>query len=99
MGDEAQKATPGRIVHYRLPNGDYRPAIVVNVFGNQPEDQPQHVQLQVFLDGSNDRIAEANKSGEGAPAITEEEAARGLAWRTSVTEGEGVGQWTWPPRA
>lgn len=38
----------GRIVHYVLPNGTHRPAIIVQAW-------PDHrVNLQVFLDGNND---------------------------------------------
>lgn len=38
----------GRVVHFVMPNGQHRPAIVVQVWN---EDV---VNLQVFTDGSND---------------------------------------------
>lgn len=60
-----------------------RPAIVVNDWGSGV-----HPNIQVFLDGSND----------ARYGFTSEECARGTAWRTSVDEGEGVGEWRWPPR-
>jgi hypothetical protein len=43
-----QKPSIGRIVHVVMPNGDHRPAIVTNVFGNL-------VNAHVFLDLANDR--------------------------------------------
>ncbi|MDP2167960.1 MAG: hypothetical protein Q8J64_06490 [Thermodesulfovibrionales bacterium] len=44
------------------------------------------VNLQVFVDGSSD-------SG----IFTPEQCACGLAWRTSVVRGDGIGQWQPPP--
>lgn len=42
--------TEGRIVHFVLPNGDHRPAIVVRVW------TAPLVNLQVFIDGTNDHV-------------------------------------------
>ena len=39
----------GRIVHYVMPNGEHRPAVVVRVWN--PEGT---VNLSVFIDGIND---------------------------------------------
>jgi hypothetical protein len=47
----------GRIVHFVMPEGVVRPAIVIRVWDKNVGD----VNLQVFLDGDND-------SAEGAPA-------------------------------
>ena len=55
-----QKPSIGRIVHFVLPNGEHRPAMVVRVcpeeFPNNPEDHTG-LNLQVFLDGTNDNEA------------------------------------------
>lgn len=53
----AMKPTVGRIVHYVLTDGQHRPAIVVRAWGEEPHSAPDYadsVNLQVFLDGSND---------------------------------------------
>lgn len=42
--------TEGRIVHYVLPNGKHRPAIVVQVWSTETGMS----NLQVFNDGNND---------------------------------------------
>ena len=42
----------GRIVHYVLPDGKHRPALVVNVWNKDKGE----CNLQVFLDDPNDRI-------------------------------------------
>lgn len=46
--------TEGRIVHFVLPNGKHRPAIIVHVWNN---DRPYSCQLQVFTDAANDGLA------------------------------------------
>ena len=83
------EVTIGRIVHYKLAEGVIRPAMVVAV--NSPGNVGS-IQVQVFLDGSNDGPRCLNLVGN-------EEADRGLAWRTSVSQGDGVDQWQWPHRA
>ncbi len=45
--------TEGRIVHYVMPNGEHRPAIVVNVWKVSGSCEG-YVNLVVFVDGSND---------------------------------------------
>lgn len=40
-----------------------------------------------------------NVSNAMSYAPSPEECARGQAWRTSVDEGTGVGEWCWPPRS
>ena len=44
-----------RTVHYVLPNGEHRPAIIVRVWDPSPTEKSL-VQLQVFTDGSNDGL-------------------------------------------
>lgn len=86
---ELVRPTVGRIVHYTLEREGRppvtRPAIVVHVWDPPAAGAMPLVQLQVFLDGTND----------GASA-----ALPGLAWRTSVHyDPDGTpGTWRWPPR-
>lgn len=47
--------TPGRIVHYVMPNGQNRPAIVTHVW-----NQEGCVNLTVFTDWLNDEIGTHN---------------------------------------
>jgi hypothetical protein len=91
----------GRIVHYVLPDGhgfrdravgQIRPAIVVHVWGPETGYPPgdQVVQLQVFLDGTNDvEVGGASARSLGA-----------TYWATSVRhdEGKAGGTWHWPAR-
>jgi len=78
----------GQIVHYVLEDGQHRPAIVVQVWS--PETAPSYpdgtVNLQVLLDGENDRGA--IRAGE----------QRGMAWQTSVhySKDREPGTWHWP---
>lgn len=100
--------TSGRTVLYCIgteANGEpvLRPAVVIRGFPDS-----LHVNLQVFLDGSNDiqyrqaaiRALNASTAAGAIPYAepTVEECAAGIAWRTSASEGELVGQWRWPPR-
>jgi hypothetical protein len=78
--------TPGRIVHYVLPEsvsrrsaGQVRPAIIVRVWES---DHPS-VQLQVFTDGSND-LDEGTIQGHSAGREVAERIHRGILWATSV---------------
>lgn len=93
--ETSMKPTPGRIIHVRIGGDDkapeLRPAVVVRVWG------PECVNAMMFLDGRNDErhIPEA----EGTCAAFDRHAcAVGVAWVTSVTPGDGVGEWRWPAR-
>ena len=90
-----EKATNGRIVHYVLANGKHRPAIVVEDW-----QDGETVNLQVFLDGSNDATAEIHDGSAGV--VFEHERTVGIAWRTSVAYADAkkklVGSWHWPER-
>lgn len=74
----------GRIVHYKLPNGRIRPAIITEVWpGNS------RVNLTVFMDGSNDGVALNEFPGLGwVPSAAQ--AGQG--------EEPQPGQWFWPPK-
>ncbi len=92
-----QKPTIGRIVLYRVGTDDqglpvYRPAIIVKVWS------PTLVNLQVFLDGTNDRLWKY-VNGVDPLFAYEDECLKGMAWRTSIPEGEDIGNWSWPVRA
>lgn len=54
--------------------------------------------LQVQVDGTNDRAHCRSIGSEDFPIFDEGECVRGLAWKTSVTEGADIGQWRWPAR-
>lgn len=81
---DQQKLSVGRIVHYVTAAGKHRPAVVVQVWSETC------CNLQVFLDGGNDA------SGD----LTPEDRARGMAWKTSVSQDEGgsPNSWHWPER-
>lgn len=77
----------GRIVHYVMDRPysageapEVRPAVVVRVW----DAHTGCVNLQVFIDGTNDGY----------------ESARGTVWKTSrlYSEGGEAGTWHWPPR-
>ena len=87
--------TPGRNVHYVMPTGEHRPAIVVRV-----EPEATTVNLVVFTDGQNDAsILEANYP-VGASYIA---AVRtGILWRSSIPfdeENKVPDTWHWIERA
>ena len=83
----------GRIVHYVFQDGTHRPAMVVHQWCPDATSIAGRgcIQLQVFLDGTNDI-----RTGRATP----EEGARGMAWRTSVNFSEDAkpGTWHWPER-
>lgn len=45
----------GRIVHFILPTGEHRPAIIVKVWDRAPHESTP-VNLQVFTDGENEAL-------------------------------------------
>lgn len=74
----------GRTVHFVMPNGDHRPAIIVRVWDHTA------VQLQVFVDGSND-----------AGLVHATELGQLTVWRTSVHQDADElkpGTWHAPER-
>ncbi len=78
--------TEGRIVHYVLPSGSHRPAIVVNAWKHVVEYRESgRVNLQVFTDFKNDG----------------EDYASGQYWATSVpySETPEPGTWHWIEKA
>ncbi|HEY0756890.1 MAG TPA: hypothetical protein VGD98_23255 [Ktedonobacteraceae bacterium] len=86
-----QAVRQGEIVDYVLPTGrnagQHRPAIVVRIWETPLTRQLKAVQLQVFIDGSND-------FEHGQPGTL-----GGLLWATSVLQDEErkqPGSWHWP---
>ncbi|MDP1580643.1 MAG: hypothetical protein Q8M02_10210 [Candidatus Didemnitutus sp.] len=77
----------GRLVHFTLNDGpsagQIRPAIITNVHaGESPANESTLVDLQVFLNGDGQTAA-----GDHAGP---------LVWKTSVAQGDSVGQWHYP---
>ena len=91
------KASIGRIVHFVLPNGEHRPAIVVRVWPDEflhNQQDTTGLNLQVFLDGTNDNEAYA---GLFLPAKID--TLHGTMWYTSAQydpSGIQTGTWHWP---
>ena len=85
------KPTIGRIVHYRVSKSEVRAAMIVKLYS-----AGQYVQLQVFLDGINDNFSDERPGFDGTPMFSHDEQRNGLAWRTSVMQGDDIGQWNWP---
>lgn len=84
-----QKPSVGRIVHYKLIDGQIRPAMIVRVWGQCGDacgSCQDCVNLVVFTDGWNDR--ELISGPECKPIVNV----------TSVMRGDNPGQWNWPPR-
>ena len=78
----------GDWVHYILPDGEHRPALVV---ARWSEDC---VNLTVFTDWHNDTLMEENVAAFGADQIDS-----GLVWATSVLQDEeqmNPSTWHWP---
>jgi hypothetical protein len=73
----------GRIVHFVLEDGSHRPAVVVRNW----HEASGSCNLQVFLDGLNDKAS--------GPSASECEG--GIAWRTSVycAAEPKPGTWHW----
>lgn len=86
------KPTIGRIVLVTIgtEHGEAvtRPALVVRVWSDDC------VNLLLFLDGGNDDRHVSNLGGAHPFA----ERGNAPVWLTSSLMGDGVGQWSWPPR-
>ena len=80
--------TEGRIVHYVMPGGEHRPAIIVNVW--ETADCEGYANLQVFTDSNNDTF---NKKA----GVEDADIRKGIWWRTSIcySETKEVNTWHW----
>lgn len=85
--------TEGRIVHYVMPSGEHRPAIVVKNWHSTSDDG--YVNLLVFTDGYND----SNNLPESL-ASEKENIKRGLFWAPSVfyDADKKTSTWHWIER-
>jgi hypothetical protein len=77
--------TEGRIVHFVMPSGEHRPAIVVRVW-NDADMSKGYINLVVFVDGSNDvRRVLAEPLAEPVTTV----------WETSIYYSETKEPRTW----
>ena len=89
--------TEGRIVHYVMPNGNHRPAIIVNAWKELSPPCDGYANLQVFTDGTNDLIGVPDVFKDHLNAI-----ASGTWWVTSICNDETDkerGTWHWIEKA
>jgi hypothetical protein len=94
--------TEGRMVHYVMPDGKHRPAVVVKVWrvtgegGIQDPPVSGCSNLQVFTDGPNDLpyTAEEKKSYENS-SLSLEDVRKGMVWATSIMFSEEPKPHTW----
>lgn len=82
--------TEGRIVHYVMPDGEHRPAVVVKVW-NLSGTPEGYVNLVVLVDGANDLHYAS------LPNVPD----RVTLWETSkhYSEGKEPGTWHWIEKA
>ena len=73
--------TLGRIVHYRMANGEWRPAIVVD-----PQYDKDAIAVCVFCNS----VTGENRMGEGHSSQS------GHLLFAQATEGTAIGDWRWP---
>lgn len=71
--------TIGRVVHYVMPDGAHRPALIVNDWHDISAPCEGYANLQVFTDGPNDG----------------DEYKSGLYWATSICHSEDPRPGTW----
>lgn len=88
------RPTIGRIVHYVLPNGQHRAAIVVNAWSGSY--QPQMCNLTVHLDQLNDTIGNDELAAFGARNGGYGTLIVGSAKQDEDTQAPGT--WHWPER-
>jgi hypothetical protein len=95
-----QDLTEGRIVHFVMPLGEHRPAIVTKVWDHTGETGCAN--LSVFTDYANDAIyTEGEKQVYKNAGIDKEAVAHGHFWATSrlYSEEPKPGTWHWIEKA
>jgi hypothetical protein len=97
----------GRIVHFVMPNGQHRPAIVVQVWRVPDSPGPEPIlkapengccNLRVFTDGPNDvPYTPEEKEKLGNWGFREDDVRHGHIWATSMmySEEPKPGTWHW----
>lgn len=88
-----QQASIGRIVHYRLSEWDVRDA-------DLHSGKPAGVALNGLKAGDY-CPAMVVRTWPGSAAVNLRVMVDGpvsTMWKTSIAQGDGEGQWTWPPR-
>ena len=82
--------TEGRIVHFVMPSGEHRPAIVVRVWNI--DHCEGYSNLCVFVDGLNDVKRSESDSSKDIPMTL---------WETSIcySENKEIGTWHWIEKA
>lgn len=89
--------TEGRIVHYVMPNGEHRPAIVTKVWDRDPVGTSGCANLNVFTDYSNDipyTQPEIDTMVRGF-GFSLDDVRHGHAWRTSIMFSADPKPHTW----
>ena len=96
----------GRFVRFHVSPSEWRPALVVNKWGEGTQNMS--LNLQVFLDGTNDRhyvkhtiergpVALADGGSTEEPMFAADEQRQGMSWQTSIEESDGTVPGTWSP--
>lgn len=85
--------TEGCMVHFVMPNGVHRPAVIVQVW----DPQLGTSNLQVFTDGGNDR----REISGGESTAFNDAVDTGILWRTFIPYNESPepNTWHWIERA
>jgi hypothetical protein len=93
--------TEGRIVHYVMPDGSCRPAIIVRVWQDLQKELPGYSNLCVFRDGSNDDAIVCQRTNLTVPHCGCDEGHSQPAgwplsfWATSVVFADKRKHHTW----
>jgi hypothetical protein len=90
--------TEGRAVHFVLPNGEHRPAVIVKVWrkgdGTPPDNGMSN--LSVFTDWTNDLPHTKEEKELWANfSLNLEDVRRGIVWATSIMYSEEPKPHTW----
>lgn len=93
------KPTIGRIVHFKIDDWRVRPMIVTAVWPGEYGPDSYGINGTVFLDGSNDLrlhpIPEVIGTHHGCKPVAPDVP---LLHIYSAKQGDGPGEWNWPPR-
>jgi hypothetical protein len=87
----------GRIVHFVLPNGEHRPAMIVKNWNEQSGCS----NLTVFTDWTNDAgYSESDREALINLGMNPDKVASGMVWMTSRSYSEKMepGTWHWIER-